>query len=169
MKNWLTTDGLLGILTEPSGLDERPMEDWQQRLWQRFGRALSIRHVDAGSCNGCELEIQALLAPQYDLTGLGIHFAASPRHADLLLVTGPVTRAMAIALRRTYEAMPEPRWVVAVGNCAVDGGEFGSSYACCGGVDKILPVDVWIPGCAPTPDQLLQGIWQAVTSRPEAD
>lgn len=154
-----------GCITESSGLNETLLEEWQLRIWHRFGRALSIRHVDAGSCNGCELEIQAMLAPQYDLTGLGIHFCASPRHADLLLVTGPVSRAMVTALHRTYQAMPEPRWVVAVGDCGRDGGIFGSSYACCGGVDQIIPVDVWVPGCAPTPRQLLQGIWEAVTQR----
>ncbi|EQD72634.1 NADH ubiquinone oxidoreductase 20 kDa subunit, partial [mine drainage metagenome] len=103
-----------GVRSEPFSWPQADLETWQQALWQRFGRALVIRHVDAGSCNGCELEIHALNAPQYNLTGLGLHFSASPRHADLLLVTGPVSRHMEEALRRTYAALPEPRWVVAV-------------------------------------------------------
>ncbi|KXW58110.1 NADH-quinone oxidoreductase subunit B family protein [Ferrovum myxofaciens] len=153
-----------GVRSEPFSWPQADLETWQQALWQRFGRALVIRHVDAGSCNGCELEIHALNAPQYNLTGLGLHFSASPRHADLLLVTGPVSRHMEEALRRTYAALPEPRWVVAVGDCGRDGGVFGKSYACLGGVSQVIPVDVVVAGCPPTPLQLLAGIWRAVTS-----
>nr|WP_297462170.1 NADH-quinone oxidoreductase subunit NuoB [Ferrovum sp.] len=153
-----------GVRSESFSWPQADLETWQQALWQRFGRALVIRHVDAGSCNGCELEIHALNAPQYNLTGLGLRFSASPRHADLLLVTGPVSRHMEEALRRTYAALPEPRWVVAVGDCGHDGGVFGKSYACLGGVSQVVPVDVVVVGCPPTPLQLLEGIWRAVTS-----
>lgn len=124
----------------------------------RLGRSLAIRMVDAGSCNGCELEINALSNPYYDLERFGLHFVASPRHADVLMVTGPVTRNMTQALQRTYDAMPEPKWVVAVGDCAKDGGCFAGSYAITGGVDAVLPVDLHIPGCAPSPNDLLQGL-----------
>ena len=127
-----------------------------------LGRALAVRMVDAGSCNGCELEVNALSNPYYNLEGLGIHFVASPRHADLLLVTGPVSSNMELALLRTYEAMPEPRLVVAVGDCAANCGVFGSSYAIVGPVARILPVDVTVHGCPPTPADLLQGLLQAV-------
>lgn len=123
-----------------------------------LGRSLSIRVVDAGSCNGCELEINALGNPFYDLERFGLHFVASPRHADVLLVTGPVTRNMAEALRRTYDAMPDPKWVVAVGDCGRDGGCFAGSYAVAGGVAAVLPVDLHIPGCPPTPTALLEGL-----------
>ena len=116
---------------------------------QRLGRALAIRHVDAGSCNGCELEIHALDNPYYNLEGLGIRFVASPRHADLLLVTGPVSRNMELALARTYEATPAPKLGVAVGDCGRDGGIFGTSNASCGGVASVLPVDIVVPGCPP--------------------
>ncbi|MDA8382920.1 MAG: NADH-quinone oxidoreductase subunit NuoB, partial [Betaproteobacteria bacterium] len=119
-------------------------------------------HVDAGSCNGCELEINALNNPYYNLEGLGIHFVASPRHADILLVTGPVSRHMETALRRTYEAMPEPKFVVAAGRCAADGGVFGTGYACRGGVGDVIPVDVLVPGCPPTPADLMRGILAAI-------
>jgi Ni,Fe-hydrogenase III small subunit len=129
-----------------------------------LGRALAIRHVDAGSCNGCELEIHALNNPYYNIEGLGIRFVASPRHADMLLVTGPVSRHMADALRRTYEAVPEPKLVVAVGDCACDGGVFGESYACCGRVANVIPVDVAVPGCPPPPVEILRGILTAVKS-----
>lgn len=127
-----------------------------------LGRSLHIREVDAGSCNGCEVEINGLSSPVYDIERFGIHFVASPRHADMLLVTGPVTRNMELALRKTYDAMPEPRLVVAVGACGCSGGIFGRNYATCGGVDSVLPVDVYIPGCPPNPYALLQGIFLAV-------
>ena len=132
-----------------------------------LGRALSIRMVDAGSCNGCELELNALSNPYYNIEGLGIKFVASPRHADMLLVTGPVSRNMVTALQRTYDAMPEPKLVVAVGDCGCDGGLFGESYACCGRVSNVLPVDVAIAGCPPTPGAILQGILSAVGSGPK--
>ena len=124
----------------------------------RLGRSLSIREVDAGSCNGCELEIHALNNAFYDLERFGLRFVASPRHADVLLVTGPVTKNMREALQRTYEATPNPKWVVAVGDCAVDGGLFAGSYACVGGVHGVVPVDLHIRGCPPTPTQLLAGL-----------
>jgi Ni,Fe-hydrogenase III small subunit len=125
---------------------------------RRLGRSLSIREVDAGSCNGCELEIHALNNAFYDLERFGLHFAASPRHADVLLVTGPVTRNMREALERTYNATPDPKWVVAVGDCAVDGGIFSGSYAVVGGVSGVVPVDLHIRGCPPDPIQLLKGL-----------
>jgi len=127
-----------------------------------LGRSLAIREVDAGSCNGCELEIIALNNPVYDIERFGIHFVASPRHADMLLVTGPVTRNMEMALRKTYDATPDPKVVVAVGACGISGGLFGTNYATCGGVDRVLPVDVYIPGCPPRPEALLHGILMAV-------
>jgi Ni,Fe-hydrogenase III small subunit len=125
---------------------------------RRLGRSLSIRHVDAGSCNACELEIHALANAYYDLERFGLRFVASPRHADVLLVTGPVTLNMKEALQRTWTAMPAPKWVVAVGGCAIDGGLFGGSYACAGGVEAVVPVDLRIPGCPPTPTALLKGL-----------
>jgi Ni,Fe-hydrogenase III small subunit len=123
-----------------------------------LGRSLSIRQVDAGSCNGCELEIHALNNAFYDIERFGLHFVASPRHADVLLVTGPVTRNMREALERTYNATPDPKWVVAVGDCAVDGGIFAGSYAVAGGVKDAIPVDLHIRGCPPSPTALLQGL-----------
>ena len=138
----------------------------QARIQAIFGRSLHIREVDAGSCNGCEIEITALNNPIYDIERFGIHFVASPRHADMLLVTGPVTRNMEIALRQTYEATPGPKLVVAVGACAIGGGIFGRSYASCGGVDNVVPVDVFIPGCPPRPEALLQGILLAIDKMP---
>jgi Ni,Fe-hydrogenase III small subunit len=125
---------------------------------QRLGRSLSIRAVDAGSCNGCELEIQALGNAFYDLERFGLRFVASPRHADVLLVTGPVTKNMREALERTYQATPDPKWVVAVGNCALDGGIFAGSYACVGGVSAVVPVDLHIRGCPPSPTDILRGL-----------
>ena len=125
---------------------------------RRLGRSLAIREADAGSCNGCELEIHALNNAFYDLERFGLRFVASPRHADVLMVTGPVTKNMAQALRRTYDAMPDPKWVVAVGDCAVDGGIFAGSYAVAGGVHEVVPVDLHIRGCPPTPTQLLEGL-----------
>jgi Ni,Fe-hydrogenase III small subunit len=134
----------------------------QERAAKMFGRSLHIREVDAGSCNGCEVEINGLNSPVYDIERFGVHFVASPRHADLLLVTGPVTRNMELALRKTRDAMPEPRLVVAVGACGCSGGIFGRNYATCGGVDSVIPVDVYIPGCPPNPHALLQGILLAM-------
>src|SRR6202790_3009774 len=125
---------------------------------QRLGRSLSIRAVDAGSCNGCELEIQALGNAFYDLERFGLRFVASPRHADVLLVTGPVTKNMREALERTYQATPDPKWVVALGDCAVDGGIFADSYAVIGAVESVVPVDLHIRGCPPRPAQLLGGL-----------
>jgi Ni,Fe-hydrogenase III small subunit len=124
----------------------------------RLGRSLAIREVDAGSCNGCELEIHAINNPIYDVERFGIRFVASPRHADVLLVTGPVTRNMAEALRRTWDATPDPKWVVACGACARDGGVFAGSYAVAGGVSAVVPVDLHIPGCPPRPVDLLAGL-----------
>ena len=129
-----------------------------QAARRRLGRSLSIREVDAGSCNGCELEIHALNNVLYDLERFGIRFVASPRHADVLLVTGPVTTNMREALERTYQATPHPKWVVAAGDCARDGGVFAGSYACVGGVQAVVPVDLHIPGCPPAPIRLLQGL-----------
>ncbi|MGE0748677.1 MAG: NADH-quinone oxidoreductase subunit B family protein [Rhodospirillales bacterium] len=125
---------------------------------RRLGRSLAIREVDAGSCNGCELEIHALGNVFYDLERFGIRFVASPRHADVLLVTGPVTHNMREALERTWRATPDPKWVVAVGDCAVDGGIFAGSYACVGAVSAVVPVDLHIKGCPPTPIDMLKGL-----------
>ncbi len=159
-----------GIVTEPpphiEDADRVHIERIHADLLQLLGQALTIREVDAGSCNGCELEIQALGNPYYNIEGLGIKFVASPRHADMLLVTGPVSRHMELALRRTFEAMPEPKLVVAVGDCSRDGGIFGESYASCGRVANVLPVDVVVPGCPPPPLEILRGILGAVRQRP---
>lgn len=125
---------------------------------KRFQGSLAIRQVDAGSCNGCELEIHALNNVYYDIERFGVHFVASPRHADLLMVTGPVSRHMEAALRRTYEAMANPKWVIAIGDCGACGGEFGVSYASRGAISNVIPVDAVIPGCPPTPISLMQGI-----------
>ncbi len=144
-------------LPETSG-HERHIEQIHARLHRVFGRALRIRHVDAGSCNGCELEIQALGNPYYNLEGAGIAFVASPRHADVLLVTGPVTVNMEQALRRAYDVMPAPKWVIAVGDCGACGGIFGTTYATRGRVGDVIPVDATVPGCPPTPLALLQGL-----------
>ena len=155
-----------GIRTEapPAVSDAPPVEVLriQRELLAILGRALAIRQVDAGSCNGCELEINALGNPYYNIEGLGIKFVASPRHADLLLVTGPVSRNMAQALQRTYDATPDPKLVVAVGNCGADGGIFGESYASCGRVSNVIPVDVVVSGCPPAPLEILRGILSAV-------
>lgn len=134
----------------------------RKKIREVLGRSLHIREVDAGSCNGCEIEISALNNPVYDVERFGVHFVASPRHADMLLVTGPVTRNMEIALRQTYEATPEPKLVVAVGACGISGGIFGTSYASLGGVANVIPVDVFIPGCPPRPEALLHGIFVAL-------
>jgi NADH-quinone oxidoreductase B subunit len=129
-----------------------------QAARRRLGRSLSIREVDAGSCNGCELEIHALNNAYYDVERFGIRFVASPRHADVLMVTGPVTKNMRDALERTYDAVPNPKWVIAVGDCAQDGGCFAGSYAVVGGVSEVVPVDLHIPGCPPTPTAMLKGL-----------
>lgn len=142
----------------PDGIDRQVRE----RIHQVLGRSLAIRQVDAGSCNGCELEITALNNPVYDLERLGIHFVASPRHADMLLVTGPVTRNMELALTKAHRATPDPKVVVAVGACGISGGIFGTNYATIGGVDRVVPVDVYIPGCPPRPHALLHGILLAI-------
>jgi Ni,Fe-hydrogenase III small subunit len=157
-----------GIVSEPAPQPDPALRIREQELHGEilkvFGRAVAIRHVDAGSCNGCELEIHALNGPHYNIEGLGVKFAASPRHVDVLLVTGPVSRNLETALRRTYDATPEPKWVVAMGECACTGGMFGESYASCGRVASVIPVDVEVPGCPPTPVALLQGILAAVSS-----
>jgi Ni,Fe-hydrogenase III small subunit len=160
----LLFDSLIhGPLTEPTpGPDDAALEELAatiDRAARRcLGRSLSIREVDAGSCNGCELEIHALNNAFYDLERFGMRFVASPRHADVLLVTGPVTKNMREALVRTYAATPDPKWVVAVGDCAVDAGLFATSYAIEGGVSSVLPVDLHIHGCPPRPEQLLRGL-----------
>ncbi len=141
-----------------------PAQRLHEELRALLGRALCIRQVDAGSCNGCELEIHALGNPYYNIEGAGIHFVASPRHADLLLVTGPVTRNMREALLRTWQATPPPRLVVAVGDCGCSGGIFGESYASCGAVANVIPVDASVPGCPPSPAAILQVIVDLVRS-----
>jgi Ni,Fe-hydrogenase III small subunit len=157
----------VGIVSEPppqSEEDLRIRDSLQAHIRSVLGRALCIRHIDAGSCNGCELEIQALNNPLYNLEGLGIRFVASPRHADLLLVTGPVSKHMEMALKRTYEATPDPKLVVALGDCGCTGGIFGESYASCGPVANVIPVDVAVPGCPPNPRRILAGILTAISS-----
>ena len=154
---------LHGPLTESSpGADPVALTEFGAALKRvarrRFGRSLAIREVDAGSCNGCELEIHALNNAFYDIERFGLHFVASPRHADVLLVTGPVTKNMREALECTYRATPNPKWVVAVGDCAADGGMFAGSYACIGGVSAVLPVDLHIRGCPPRPIDLIRGL-----------
>jgi len=150
---------------------ERPLRDAEiealgtqvkRAIDRRFRGSLAIRQVDAGSCNACELEIHALNNPYHDIERFGVHFVASPRHADVLLVSGPVSRHMETALRRTWMATPSPKYVIAAGTCACNGGEFGVSYASCGAVDNVIPVDIRIPGCPPTPRDLLQGILAAI-------
>ena len=155
-----------GLVTEPVPPADPALavrEALQEKIRAVLGRALCIRHVDAGSCNGCELEIHALSNPIYNIEGLGIRFVASPRHADLLLVTGPVAGNMAQALKRTYEATPDPKLVVALGDCGCNGGIFGERGASCGRVSNVIPVDVVIPGCPPSPTRILQGILAAVS------
>jgi Ni,Fe-hydrogenase III small subunit len=159
----------VGIITEPVPEPDAghvvEIDRIQGEILRLLGRALAIRQVDAGSCNACELEIHALNNPFYNIEGCGIKFVASPRHADLLLVTGPVASNMAIAVKRAYEATPDPKLVVAVGDCGCDGGLFGESYASCGRVANVIPVDVSIPGCPPPPVEILRGILSAVTRR----
>ena len=160
----------IGIISEPAppaDEDLRIHDGLQGHIRAVLGRALCIRHIDAGSCNGCELEIHALNNPLYNLEGLGIRFVASPRHADLLLVTGPVSKHMEVALKLTYEATPDPKLVVALGDCGCTGGIFGESYASCGRVSNVIPVDVAVPGCPPNPRRILAGILTAIT-RPAA-
>ena len=155
----------VGIISEqpPAAEGEaRAREELHAELRRILGRALCIRQVDAGSCNGCELEIHALDNPYYNIGGSGLKFVASPRHADMLLVTGPVSRHMEDALRRTYDATPDPKLVVAVGDCGACGGIFGESYASCGRVANVIPVDVQVRGCPPTPTAILAGILSAV-------
>ncbi len=157
----------VGIVTEPPlGSDEtlRIADSLQTQIKSIIGRALCIRQVDAGSCNGCELEIHALHSPVYNIEGLGIKFVASPRHADLLLVTGPVSRSMEVALRRTYDATPDPKLVVAIGDCGCTGGIFGENYASAGRVANVIPVNVAVPGCPPSPNRILAGILTAISS-----
>jgi Ni,Fe-hydrogenase III small subunit len=157
----------VGIVSEPppqSDEDLRIRDSLQARIRSVLGRALCIRHIDAGSCNGCELEIHALNNPLYNLEGLGIRFVASPRHADLLLVTGPVSKHMEMALKRPYEATPDPKLVVALCDCGCTGGIFGGSYASCGPVANVIPVDVAVPGCPPNPRRILAGILTAISS-----
>jgi Ni,Fe-hydrogenase III small subunit len=162
-----------GIVTEPTpqpaaenaAADAASVQRIHQDILDILGQALMIRQVDAGSCNGCELEIHALSNPYYNIEGLGIKFVASPRHADMLLVTGPVSRHMEEALRRTYDATPEPKLVLAVGDCGCTGGIFGESYASCGRVANVIPVDATVPGCPPPPVEILRGILAAVRLR----
>ena len=156
----------IGIVTEPPPQPDgslRVREQLQEHIRTILGRALCIRHVDAGSCNGCELEIHALNNPLYNLEGLGIRFVASPRHADLLLVTGPVSKHMEVALQRTHAATPDPKLVVALGDCGCTGGLFGENYATRGRVSNVIPVDVAVPGCPPSPTRILEGILAAIT------
>src|SRR5215470_14514893 len=161
----------VGLATEPltPGGEEvlHLLHDVDARAKRLFGRALAIREVDAGSCNGCEIEITGLTSSIYDSERFGIHFVASPRHADMLLVTGPVTRNMEVPLRKTYEATPDPKLVVAVGDCARTCGVFAGSYAVVGSVDRIIPVDVFVPGCPPEPAAILCGILAALDRLPK--
>jgi Ni,Fe-hydrogenase III small subunit len=156
----------VGTVTEPLGRSEQTIEvlgsELDRVIRKRFQKSLAIRQVDAGSCNACELEIHAMNNPYYDLERFGVHFVASPRHADLLLVTGPVSRNMEIALKMTYDAVPNPKMVIAAGDCAVCGGEFGCTYATVGAVSQVIPVDVLIHGCPPAPTDLIRGILMAV-------
>lgn len=158
MRTRMLTEALPTVVADPPAA-----EALQSELWKILGRALCIRHVDAGSCNGCELEIGALNNPYYNLEGAGIKFVASPRHADLLLVTGPVSVNMEEALRRTFDAMPEPKLVIAMGDCADCGGIFGKSYASRGSVNNVIPVDLTITGCPPSPTAILSGILQVIS------
>ncbi|MFZ2854220.1 MAG: formate hydrogenlyase [Rhodocyclaceae bacterium] len=162
-----------GVVSEPAPAADEALRITAQRLSdamaRQLGRALVIRHIDAGSCNGCELEIHALANPYYNLESIGIRFTASPRHADLLLVTGPVAKNMEVALKRAYDATPSPKLVVAVGDCGCSGGLFGESYASCGRIANVIPVDVAVPGCPPTPLQLMQGILTAIAPAPQTE
>lgn len=157
-----------GIVTEPLKPEVEAKvtltgRELEKEVAERFKRSLTIRFVDSGSCNGCELELVAVNNPVYDVERFGIHFTASPRFADMLLVTGPVSRNMEVALKRTYDAMPAPKLVVALGDCAFNGGVFGESYASLGSVGNVLPVDAYIHGCPPSPEEILKGILKAVS------
>ncbi len=159
-----------GILTEDLPRSEEPAlqqvgAQLKAAVGEKFAGSLSIRAVDAGSCNGCELEIHALNNPYYGIERFGVHFVASPRHADMLLVTGPVSRHMEAALRRTWEATPDPKLVIAMGECGANGGEFGVSYASCGAVSNVIPVDAVVRGCPPAPLDLMRGILEAIGKR----
>jgi Ni,Fe-hydrogenase III small subunit len=168
MLDTLTRIIAVGVISEPAPAADpalRTREALQASILRTLGRALCIRHVDAGSCNGCELEIHALNNPYYNIEGSGIRFVASPRHADMLLVTGPVAKNMEQALLRTWEATPGPKLVVAVGDCGCTGGVFGESYASCGRVANVIPVDVAVPGCPPSPIAIMQGILTAIEAR----
>ncbi|HEY4137871.1 MAG TPA: NADH-quinone oxidoreductase subunit NuoB [Casimicrobiaceae bacterium] len=166
----IAVTGIKTEATTPAADETVVVARLQEDVLRTLGRALTIRQVDAGSCNACELEIHALANPYYNIEGVGIRFVASPRHADMLLVTGPVSKHMAIALQRTYDATPDPKLVVAVGDCGCTGGIFGESYASLGRVANVIPVDVAIPGCPPTPTALLQGILAAITAHaPQSD
>jgi Ni,Fe-hydrogenase III small subunit len=160
-----------GIVTEPldpaSAAHVELLREIDRQARRLLGRALAIREVDAGSCNGCEIEISGLTGPVYDSERFGIHFVASPRHADLLLVTGPVTRNMEVPLRKTYDATPDPKLVVSIGDCARTCGVFKGSYAVSGSVDEVIPVDVFVPGCPPEPAEILGGILAALDRIPK--
>ena len=160
-----------GVVTEALGPDEDEVVDLVKQVDAQakrlLGRALAIREVDAGSCNGCEIEITGLTSPIYDSERFGIHFVASPRHADMLLVTGPVTKNMEVPLRKTYEATPDPKLVVAVGDCARTCGVFAGSYAVAGSVDEVIPVNVFVPGCPPEPAAILRGVLAALDRMPK--
>lgn len=163
MRKFLLQGLFHSALTEPPPVPDDAMlaelgQALEQTAREKLGRSLAIREVDAGSCNGCELEIHALSNAYYDLERFGLRFVASPRHADVLMVTGPVTKNMREALERTHNATPDPKWVVAVGDCACDGGVFAGSYACVGSVEKVVPVDLRIRGCPPDPVALLKGL-----------
>ena len=165
MRQILLQNLLRAPLTEPRPEDAAFSDaavQLKHAIDRRFGRSLSIRQVDAGSCNACELEIHALNNPFYDLERFGLKFVASPRHADVLMVTGPVTLNMREALARTYDATPSPKWVVAVGGCALDGGIFAGGYACAAGVSSVIPVDLHIPGCPPAPIVMIKGFLSLV-------
>ena len=160
----------VGVITEPvpeqaESILAETGERLRKEIGRRFADSLAIRAVDAGSCNGCELEIHALNNAYYDIERFGVHFVASPRHADMLLVTGPVSKHMEAALRRVYDAAPDPKLVVAVGECGATGGEFAGCYATCGAVSNVLPVDAVIPGCPPTPLQLMCGLLEVIRGK----
>ncbi len=174
MRKILLQSVLRPPLTEKPPASDDPelialMRELKQGMDAVFGGSLAIRQIDAGSCNGCELEINALSNPFYDLERFGLKFVASPRHADVLLVTGPVTANMREALRRTYDATPSPKWVIAAGACALDGGLYRGSYACVGGVAEVIPVDLHIPGCPPEPKSLIRGLLALATGPPRAE
>jgi len=170
MRRLIIEGAINSPLTEaPPAVDEAEVAELARTLdraaHKRLGRSLAIREVDAGSCNGCELEVHALNNAFYDLERFGLRFVASPRHADVLIVTGPVTYNMQEALERTWRATPEPKWVVALGDCAVDGGMFAGSYACVGALSKVVPVDLRIPGCPPEPADILRGLLTLMAAR----